>query len=64
VKDGIRAHLQDNDPTEESRNKFRLRRPSPHAEYELRLGDARVFYRVRGEIVEVVLIDKSGATGC
>ena len=56
VKDGIRVHLQENDPTEESRNKFRLRRLSRHAEYELRLGDVRVFYRVRDEIVEVVLI--------
>jgi hypothetical protein len=56
VKNGIRLHLQENDPAEETRNKFRLRRPSPHAEYELRLDDVRVFYRVRGEIVEVVLI--------
>ena len=58
VKDGIRLHLQENDPTEETRNKFRLRRPSAHAEYELRLGDVRVFYRVRDELVEVVLIGK------
>jgi mRNA-degrading endonuclease RelE of RelBE toxin-antitoxin system len=56
VKEGIRLHLQENDPTEETRNKFRLRRPSADAEYELRLGEVRVFYRVRGEIVEVVLI--------
>ena len=58
VKDGIRLHLQDNDPTEETRNKFRLRRPSPYADYELRLGDVRVFYRVQGEVVEVVLIGR------
>ena len=56
VKDGIRLHLQENDPVEETRNKFRLRRPSAHAEYELRLGDIRVFYRMRDETVEVVLI--------
>jgi mRNA-degrading endonuclease RelE of RelBE toxin-antitoxin system len=56
VKDGIRLHLQENNPTEETRNKFRLRRPSAHAEHELRLGDYRIFYRVRGEIAEVVLI--------
>jgi mRNA-degrading endonuclease RelE of RelBE toxin-antitoxin system len=56
VKDGIRVQLQENDPTQESRNKFRLRRLSPYAEYELRPGDVRVFYRVREEIVEVVLI--------
>jgi mRNA-degrading endonuclease RelE of RelBE toxin-antitoxin system len=52
----MRTHLQDNDATEETRNKFRLRRPSAHAEYELRLGDVRVFYRVRDDVVEVVLI--------
>src|SRR5437899_1988656 len=55
VKDGIRVHLLENDPAEETRNKFRLRRPSDHADYELRLGDVRVFYRVRDELVEVVL---------
>ena len=56
VKRGIQVHLIENDPVEETRNKFRLRRPSANAEYELRLGDLRVFYRVRDEIVEVVLI--------
>jgi mRNA-degrading endonuclease RelE of RelBE toxin-antitoxin system len=58
IKDGIRLHLGENDATEESRNKFRLRRPSPHAEYELRLGDIRVFYRVPDDVVEVVLIGR------
>ena len=52
----MRLHLPENDPAEETRNKFRLRRPSPDAEYELRLGDIRVFYKLRGEVVEVVLI--------
>lgn len=51
-------HLQENFPTEETRNKFRLRRPSDHADYKLRLGDVRVFYRVRDRFVEVVLIGK------
>jgi hypothetical protein len=36
-----------------TRNTFRLRRPSPHADYELREGDWRVFYRVEGEAVLV-----------
>ena len=58
VKDGIRLHLQESDPTEETRNRFRLRRPSAHADYELRLGDIRAFYRVQGETVEVVFIGK------
>jgi mRNA-degrading endonuclease RelE of RelBE toxin-antitoxin system len=56
VKDSMRVHLEENDATQETRNKFRLRRPSAHAEYELRVGDVRVFYRVRDELVEVVLI--------
>jgi len=56
VKNGIRVHLEENDAAAETRNKFRLRRPSPHADYELRLGDVRGFYRVRDEIIEVVLI--------
>ena len=44
--DGIRLHLIANNPTEITRNKFPLRRPSAHAERELRLGDWRVFYTV------------------
>ena len=46
VLDGIRTHLLDNDPVEGTRNKFILRRPSAHAERELRLGEWRVFYTV------------------
>ena len=56
VKDGIRKHLVEGDPLRASRNKFRLRRPSPYAEFELRLDRWRVFYRVLGQRVEVVLI--------
>ena len=44
------------DPREGSRNKFRLRRASEHAEYELRIDPWRVFYRVEGGTVQVVLI--------
>ena len=44
-----------------TRNKFRLRRASEFAEYELRLDPWRVFYRVRGKMVEVVMIgEKKG----
>jgi len=46
VLDGIQVHLIDNDPPEITRNKFPLRRPSAHAERELRLYDWRVFYTV------------------
>jgi len=49
-------HLAEGDPLATARNKFRLRRPSPHAQYELQLWDWRVFYRVREGIVEIVLI--------
>lgn len=61
VKIGIRKHLAQSDPSQGATNKFRLRRASAHAEYELRLGPWRVFYRVRGRLVEVVLIgEKKG----
>jgi hypothetical protein len=48
--------LGENDATQETRNRFRLRRPSAQAEYELRLGEVRVFYRVSEDVVEIVLI--------
>jgi hypothetical protein len=35
-----------------------LRRPSEFADFELRVDDLRVFYRVAGERVEVVLIGR------
>jgi hypothetical protein len=56
--EGIRIHLVENDPAQVSRNKFQLRRPSAHAERELRLDDWRVFYTVMndGELVLVSLI--------
>src|SRR5260370_22823632 len=56
AKDSMRVHLRENDATQETRKKIRLRRPSAYAEYELRFGDVRVFYRVRDELIEVVLI--------
>ena len=56
IKQGILHHLADADPQQTSQNKFRLRRASPFAEYELRLERWRVFYRVRDERVEIVLI--------
>jgi len=58
VLDGIKTHLVENDPLETSRNKFPLRRPSPHAERELRLDDWRVFYTAMddGSLVLVNLI--------
>ena len=58
VLEGIGTHLIDNDPSEVTRNKFHLKRPSQHAERELRLDNWRVFYIVmdNGELVVVNLI--------
>ena len=48
----------DNDPVDVTRNKFTLRRPSVHAERELRLGHWHIFYTVveEGQLVIVNLI--------
>ncbi len=58
VLDGIRVHVMENDPLENTRNKFPLKRPSEYAERELRLEDWRVFYTVidDGGLVLVNLI--------
>ena len=58
LRDAIRKHLIEADPLESGRNKFRLRRPSEHAEFELRVDPWRVFYRVAERRVEVVMIGK------
>jgi len=52
------ASLGEDDVTVEARNRFRLRRPSEFADFELRVDDLRVFYRVAGERIEVVLIGR------
>ena len=55
------ASLGDDDATVEARNRFRLRRPSEFADFEFRVDDLRVFYRVAGDHVQVVLIgEKKG----
>lgn len=62
IKEAVRRHLLEADPAQTSRNKFRLRRVSPFADYELRASQWRVFYRVDGEGVLVTLIgEKRGA---
>ena len=63
LKERLRIHLSEADPSQTSRNKFRLRRVSPYAEYELRLERWRVFYRIRDDRVEVTMIgEKRGNT--
>ena len=52
------ARLSEDDATIETRNRFRLRRPSDFADFELRVDDLRVFYRVPDNQVNVVLIGK------
>ena len=56
IKETIRESLSEQDPTEETRNRFRLRRISEHADYELRVDPWRVFYRVEENTVTVELI--------
>ena len=59
VIDGIHKHLVEADPGKKTRNKFPLRRASEHADFELRLGDLRVFYRVEeDDAVYVALIGR------
>jgi len=45
-------------PTEEDHNRFRLRRASAYADYELRAERWRVFYRVQQGVVIVELIGR------
>jgi len=54
LKEVIRVHLEV--PATAARNKFRLRRASPHADYELRAGTWRIFYRLEGEVAVVTLL--------
>jgi len=58
LRDAMIASLSDDDATIETRNRFRLRRPSDFADFELRVDDLRVFYRVANTQVNVVLIGK------
>ena len=58
MTDQIRQQLGESDATQETRNRFRLRRPSSVAEYELRVRDWRVFYRVVDRTVQVALIGR------
>jgi mRNA-degrading endonuclease RelE of RelBE toxin-antitoxin system len=58
LKKEIHEQLALQNPTEETRNRFRLRRLSPHADFELRIEPWRVFYRVQEELVIVELIGR------
>jgi mRNA-degrading endonuclease RelE of RelBE toxin-antitoxin system len=56
IKHALHAHLVLEDPAKTTRNKFRLRRASEHADYELRVDDWRIFYRIEGAIAVVTLL--------
>lgn len=58
LKKEIHQHLVLQDPTEETRNRFRLRRLSVHADFELRVEPWRIFYRVQEDLVIVELIGR------
>jgi mRNA-degrading endonuclease RelE of RelBE toxin-antitoxin system len=58
LKKEMRERLALEDPMEETRNRFRLRRLSPHADFELRVDPWRVFYRVLEDRVIVELIGR------
>jgi hypothetical protein len=57
-REALRAALAEDDATVETRNRFRLRRPTPRAEFELRAGDLRAFYRVERSEVRITVIGK------
>jgi mRNA-degrading endonuclease RelE of RelBE toxin-antitoxin system len=58
LKKEIHERLALQDATEETRNRFRLRRLSQHADYELRVEPWRVLYRVQENLVIVELIGR------
>lgn len=58
LEDAMQEHLGLEDATEQTRDRFRLRRPSPVAEFEIRVRHLRAFYRVVDDEVQVVLIGR------
>jgi mRNA-degrading endonuclease RelE of RelBE toxin-antitoxin system len=56
IKEALHMHLVLDDPARATRNKFRLRRASIYADYELRVDDWRIFYRLEGDLVVVTLL--------
>lgn len=58
LKRAMQERLLQEDPTHEDRNRFRLRRASAYADFELRVQQWRVFYRVQERVVTVELIGR------
>ena len=64
IADGIRKHLVEADPRAETRRKFVLQPATEFADYELRVGEFRVFYRIAlTETGEQVLVTVIGLKG-
>ena len=63
LKKDIHDRLALPDATEETRNRVRLRRLSPPADFELRVDPWRIFYRVQEERVVVELIGRKTGDG-
>lgn len=58
LRDAMKRYLELSDPGEETRDRFRLRRLSEFADFELRVQDFRVFYRLSETRVQAVLIGR------
>jgi mRNA-degrading endonuclease RelE of RelBE toxin-antitoxin system len=58
LKEAIKASLAEDDATTVSKNRFPLRRPSERASFEFRVGELRIFYRVVGIEVRIILIGR------
>jgi mRNA-degrading endonuclease RelE of RelBE toxin-antitoxin system len=58
LREALLASLSEDDAPVETLHRFHLRRPSEYADFELRVEDMRVFYRVAGDEGRVVLIGR------
>ena len=55
VRDAIETHLR-HEPTRTSRSRIKRLRGVQRPQYRLRVGEARVFYDITGETVEILAI--------
>lgn len=55
VRDALERHLR-HEPTRVSKSRIKRLRGLRQPQYRLRVGEVRVFYDVKGEIVEIVAI--------
>lgn len=62
LKKAMKDRLGEDDATTETKSRFRLRRPSPRADYELRVEALRAFYRVDGRVRVAFIGEKRGGT--